>query len=677
MRLLSHVVGIFIIIFSGFSQICYSSSVQLIQANTVNSCINNDQFNVGAGIYDITGPVAEIRMLGYASITQIAAGMYTRLYARAFVIESPCNGKRVAIVIADLGQLFQGVKQEVVKALNKRYGNLFSDENVMIAATHQHSGPGGLSTYVLYNLSTLGFNRSNFNAVVNGIVMAIVRANAELRPATIKVATGQVIGTGTNRSKSAYQNNPAAERAAYSEDVNHTMQLLRFDGVDGRPIGMINWFALHGVSMNNRNSYVNSDNKGYAAYLFEKDFHSDYGDHTFVAAFAQADSGDVTANDGIHPGGVGLDGLADVKRAALPQYLTAKTLYNTATQKITGSIDYRHTFLEMDKIAITPEFSGGIAASTCPPALGVSMLAGTADGEGLGRQGVSCDNVNNIFPGIMCKLFTTPCQGVKPIFLNLDFHPVSWVPKILPMQMMTIGDFAVAAMPFELTTMSGRRLRTTIAQELPNIQQQHIALSPLANAYAQYITTPEEYKVQRYEGASTLFGPWSLAALQQEFSRLARALRDHSSVPAGITPANLSGSQIEMQTGVIFDDVPWGVQFGTVVQNVRAAYRPGDAVQVIFWGGHPKNNFHTQHTFLEVQKLEGGHWQVVRRDRDWDTEYAWQRKGIANSWITITWRIPQDVALGTYRIVHYGDWKNFWNQKITPYVGISNNFSIR
>ena len=37
--------------------------------------------------------------------------------------------------------------------------------------------------------------------------------------------------------------------------------------------------------------------------------------------------------------------------------------------------------------------------------------------------------------------------------------------------------------------------------------------------YTHYITTYEEYQQQRYEGASTLYGPHTLAAYQQEFYR--------------------------------------------------------------------------------------------------------------------------------------------------------------
>lgn len=42
-----------------------------------------------------------------------------------------------------------------------------------------------------------------------------------------------------------------------------------------------------------------------------------------------------------------------------------------------------------------------------------------------------------------------------------------------------------------------------------------VVLAGLTNTYSSYITTFEEYGVQRYEGASTIFGPHTLDAYIQ------------------------------------------------------------------------------------------------------------------------------------------------------------------
>lgn len=45
---------------------------------------------------------------------------------------------------------------------------------------------------------------------------------------------------------------------------------MQFIGADDKPLGVINWFAVHPTSMNNTNRLVSSDNMGYASILFEK-----------------------------------------------------------------------------------------------------------------------------------------------------------------------------------------------------------------------------------------------------------------------------------------------------------------------------------------------------------------------------------------------------------------------
>ena len=43
----------------------------------------------------------------------------------------------------------------------------------------------------------------------------------------------------------------------------------------------------------------------------------------------------------------------------------------------------------------------------------------------------------------------------------------------------------------------------------------HVVIAGLTNTYSSYVTTWEEYQVQRYEGASTIYGPHTLDAYIQ------------------------------------------------------------------------------------------------------------------------------------------------------------------
>ena len=645
-------------------------------------CAGNTTFLVGSGVYDITGPAAELGMMGYAMLDQKTAGIQQRLRSRAFVIVSPCNGKRAVFVSADLGMVFQAVREKVVARLRQTYGTLYGDDNVLISATHTHSGPGGHSHYALYNLTILGFDRQNFDLVTEGIYRSIVRAHATLAPGTIALADGDLYGASVNRSPEAYLRNPAAERARYASDTDTRMTLLRLRRADGSDVGVIDWFAVHPTSMGNTNALINGDNKGLASALFERLQGTNYdAAPTFVAAFAQGNAGDVSPNIfGDGDGGGGSD-TASTEISARKQLEVALALFSAASAPLTGGVDYRHAFVKMDALWVAPQYTDGVWRATCPAAIGISMLAGTEDGRGFGREGFTCAQVHDLWTAFTCAATTTACQGEKPVVLQMGtMQPYPWTPEVLPLQILRLGNLALVAPPFEPTTMSGRRLRESVEAELARVGVDHVVIAGLSNAYAGYVATREEYAGQEYEGASTHFGPWTLAAYQQEFRRLASAMRTGAAVPPGPTPRDLSCCQTTVQTGVVFDDKPLFTSFGSVYQNAASSYAAGQTARAVFWGGHPKNNPRIQDTFLAVERKSGQSWVTVARDWDWETRYRWERNScfptLACSLVTAEWTIPLDTPDGVYRIRHFGDWKSGWDGLIRPYSGTSREFFV-
>ncbi|WP_164001389.1 neutral/alkaline ceramidase [Pyxidicoccus caerfyrddinensis] len=645
-------------------------------------CAGNTAFQVGAGVYDITGPAAELGMMGYAMLEQKTAGIHQRLRSRAFVIASPCNGKRVAFVSADAGFVGQGVKQQVVERLKATYGSTYSDDNVVLSATHTHSGPGGFSHYALYNLTILGYDKQNFDAIVDGIYQSIVRAHGNLTAGTVRLASNDLLNTSINRSPEAYLRNPATERGQFGYDTDKQMTLLRLQTSTGQEVGLINWFAVHATSMGNDNLLISGDNKGYASYLFEKLKGTNYtAAKTFVAAFAQSNEGDVTPNIYGGTNGGGANDFESTELSGRKQYDLARALYDGAAQSLTGAVDYRHAYVKMDEVQVAPAYTDGVARTTCEAAIGISMLAGAEDGPGYGSEGATCEDIHDLWGAISCAVTTTPCQGEKPIVLEMGtMQPYPWTPEVLPLQVVTVGNVALVAVPFEMTTMAGRRLRKTVQAQLAPLGVDTVVIAGLSNAYAGYLATREEYAKQDYEGASTHFGPWQLAAVQQEADRLAAALRNGVSVPAGPTPRDLRNEQTTVQTGVVFDDKLLSVSFGSVVTNALASYARGATVSVKFWGGHPKNNLRRQGSFLQVQRKSGTSWVTVANDWDWETKYRWERNNcvptFACSHVTVEWKIPTDAVPGTYRIRHDGDWKSGWDGLIRAYTGYSREFTV-
>lgn len=621
-------------------------------------------------------------MMGYAMLHQMTQGLRNRLRSRAFVVESVCSGNRVALVTADLGLLTQAVHTAVLNRLNEMFGDRYRVDNVLLAATHTHSGPGGFSHYPLYNLSILGFSDASFRVAVDGIVESIARADANLTPAQVHLAIGEVADAGINRSPVAYQENPMSERAGYGADTDKAMTLLRFDAAGGRPLGVLNWFGVHATSVGNHNRLINGDNKGYAAQLVEREYDADYAKaDTFVAAFAQGSEGDVSPNIFGGTDGGGDDDFDSVAISGQKQAARALALMNDRARRVHGPIDSRQVFVKMDAVQVGAEWTGAGDAPTCPAAIGFSMLAGAEDGRGVGREGLSCAEPRAWWHRAACWATTSECQAEKPIALEMGTrHPHPWTPEVLPLQIVRVGPLAVVALPFEITTMAGRRLRTAVTRELAPLGVSEVVVAGLANAYAGYVATREEYRVQHYEGASTHFGPWTLAALIQEFSRLARAMREEQPDEPGPTPRDLSERQMAAPGGPTHDATPLGVAFGDVHADAEPSYRSGEEVRVIFAGAHPGGDSRVQDTFLVVERREGEGWQRVADDSDWETSLAWEREfclpAMACSRITVTWEIPLAAAPGTHRIRHMGSYRSLWTRRLVPYSGTSSEFEV-
>jgi len=324
-------------------------------------------------------------------------------------------------------------------------------------------------------------------------------------------------------------------------------------------------------------------------------------------------------------------------------------------------------------------------------ALGYGFAGGTTDGPGdFPFEEGTTNTTDNPFWGWVTSFLGKPskeqiaCQDPKPILLDVSIYiPIPWVDQILPLQIARIGQLYLIGVPGEFTTMSGRRLRDTVYQTLVNNGASTdivVVIAGMVNSYSHYVATYEEYQLQRYEGASTLFGPHTLAAYQQEFSYLAAALQSGQSVPAGPDPPDMRNKTFTFLTENQVDAVPTGVKFGSVQTDVQPSYQLGDTVSVVFWGGNPRNNFMTGSSYLTVeQQTSPNEWTIIDNDGGWDTKVYWRADpALADSnLITITWDVPLDSSLSgqTYRISHSGYYKIFLGPT-EPYSGYSSLFTI-
>ena len=107
-----------------------------------------------------------------------------------------------------------------------------------------------------------------------------------------------------------------------------------------------------------------------------------------------------------------------------------------------------------------------------------------------------------------------------------------------------------------------------------------VALAGLANVYTHYITTYEEYQRQRYEAASTIFGPHTLRAYMQQYSYLTEKILNDEKVEQGVAPPDLEDVQLSFVPAVLFDNPPIGHDFGDCLQQPPDVVFQGEQVIV-------------------------------------------------------------------------------------------------
>ena len=154
------------------------------------------------------------------------------------------------------------------------------------------------------------------------------------------------------------------------------------------------------------------------------------------------------------------------------------------------------------------------------------------------------------------------CQAPKPILLNTGGvnKPYDWDPSSIPLSIFKIGKLFILNVPSELTTMSGRRLRQAVTKVAADngVADAVVTIAGLANSYTHYVATFEEYGGQRYEAASTLYGPHTLSAYIQEFERIASDLLAGVPSSSDKAPKDLSHQQKTLLPPVVLDTVPFG-----------------------------------------------------------------------------------------------------------------------
>lgn len=204
----------------------------------------------GAATTDITPPKG-CPMAGYYSVRG-AEGTHDPLLAKALVLET--DGVKVALVALDLITTRRETVEEARKLIEKQTG--VPAKNVMIAATHSHTGP------VLWDGSPIAEAFSggskiakDYAAALPGkIAEAVKKADAARKPAKASFGTGNEDGLAFNRrfhmadgsiGWNPGKKNPRIVRPAGPTDPSVPVVLFETDEKQPKPIAVYVNFAMH------------------------------------------------------------------------------------------------------------------------------------------------------------------------------------------------------------------------------------------------------------------------------------------------------------------------------------------------------------------------------------------------------------------------------------------------
>lgn len=245
----------------------------------------------GAGAGEVQAGVARedfalpkwVPLAGYSRRKGASAhGVHDPVGARALVVRD--DDTTVALVSCDLlvvdERLFEAVRQRLVAH------GLPQDLVLFLAGTHTHSGPGGYGTRFLEKLSMGHFDPQVFEAIVEAITSAVVRAAAGRTP--IRMAYGMATTTGlvVNRM----------DPAGLTDSELIVVGFYRRDREGASPLAVLVNFGAHPTTLGAWNRQLSADYPGVIVREVEQAFP---GTTCLFFAGAVGDQAPVKSGEGV------------------------------------------------------------------------------------------------------------------------------------------------------------------------------------------------------------------------------------------------------------------------------------------------------------------------------------------------------------------------------------------
>lgn len=475
-----------------------------------------DPLLAGAAEVDITPPPG-LPKAGYSRNAHTGSGFRTRLRARVLHLRSGIAS--LAIVQCDLLGGSAVLQHLVARAVAERTDVPLA--GLMIGATHTHGGPGqflGTRFYNRFASNKPGFDAAWAQQLCERIAGGVVEAVETRRPARMAVGSTEVWGLTRNRSLGPHVRNDSVTddrtgRQRTYVSVNPHLHLIRVDAVadDGghEPLAATVVFSVHGTGVPMQTHEYNAD---LWAHLTDELGHRIARSHGRRPVVGAVEGTHADVAPALHPGTAG---HLEARRVGRGIGAAAARLYDDLDKELTDRVALGCGLREIDL-----ERSRSIDDITLPrrPAVGAALIAGAYENE--------TPVVRSLPPfkaGSPKRRGRGP-QGVKWVIggpFQRFVLPLDGFPRVLPVQVLRLGDTALVGLPFELTVETGRRIAAAVASRTTAGGVDKVIVSSVANEYSGYCATAEEYGLQHYEGGHTLYGPRTQPFLAAHAARLA------------------------------------------------------------------------------------------------------------------------------------------------------------
>ena len=377
------------------------------------------------------------------------AGALDPLSAKALVM---ANGSvEVAIVTVDavgiIGELVDRIHAKAVSL-----GAKIHRENLVVSASHTHSGPGSQTSLTFWELAgtDLLFPRLR-DEFVNDCARALFNAENSMESATFGSASDMLAEVTVNRRVGVSPN-------VKPDTVDKELGVIRIDKADGTPLALLWNFAVHGTAYGDTNLQFSADIMGAVSARLETQL-------KIPVLFANGAEGDTA------PNGSGAAGIARLSPIIADKIVTIYRSITTDPQ-------------------ITLQCASRVTG------FGKAMLD-----LSLGRlTGGS---------GLNLAALATLAPALGHIVLKMDRK---WFENDFRFQAIRMNDVLIVPVPGEPIFFVGQAMKA----DGRALGFNRVFIFGLSNGHMAYITDEKEYQIGGYEGIATFFGPHTADKVRAE-----------------------------------------------------------------------------------------------------------------------------------------------------------------